>query len=248
MPQKRNKRGKRAKTRARNPLERVPRAGRSSAAHSAPLPYRTALKQTPLFREAVMQKGMLYYDCNLTRVVPLGGAAATNYFFTANGLYDPDITGTGHQPMGFDTMMTFYEQYTVVSSAITVAVYSDYDVRVALFINPDAVSVTEQRAIVENGLAKTVAINGAITETSRPHHQLSLNCDCRDYFGRRTQQELMDDTSLQGTATSNPTEQVYFAITAWFNGLNPGANKNIWFDICLSYDVIFWEPRKVALS
>lgn len=187
---------------------------------------------------------MLYYDYTLTRTIPSTGAAAGNYFFSANGVFDPDVTGVGHQPLGFDQMMLFFEQYTVISSSITVTFTSDYELRCALFLNPDATSVTEQRAIVENGLAKTVAFAAYTTQTGNFQHQLSLSCDVKNYFGRKTNRELLDDTNLVGTAAANPTEQVYYAVTGWFNTINPGANKNLYFDVALSYDVIFWEPKK----
>lgn len=35
------------------------------------------------------------------------------YQFAGNSLFDPDITGTGHQPYGFDQWSAFYNKYTV---------------------------------------------------------------------------------------------------------------------------------------
>lgn len=39
----------------------------------------------------------------------------------ANGIYDPDITGIGHQPMYRDVYASVYDQYTVIGSKITVS-------------------------------------------------------------------------------------------------------------------------------
>lgn len=39
-----------------------------------------------------------------------------------NGLYDPDITGTGHQPLGFDQWMAFYENFICFASKIKMTV------------------------------------------------------------------------------------------------------------------------------
>jgi hypothetical protein len=53
---------------------------------------------------------------------PSAGAPAS-YLFHANGLYDPDHTGAGHQPHGFDQIMALYKNYQVLSSAIEVTLF-----------------------------------------------------------------------------------------------------------------------------
>lgn len=42
------------------------------------------------------------------------------YVFRANGMYDPDFTGTGHQPLFNDEMAARYAFYAVLSSTIVV--------------------------------------------------------------------------------------------------------------------------------
>lgn len=39
------------------------------------------------------------------------------YTFNANGLFDPDQTGAGHQPLGFDQLAAQYAKYRVLSVA-----------------------------------------------------------------------------------------------------------------------------------
>lgn len=45
-----------------------------------------------------------------------------NYVFSCNGMYDPDITGTGGQPLYFDQMTAIYNHYTVIGSKVTIKV------------------------------------------------------------------------------------------------------------------------------
>lgn len=40
------------------------------------------------------------------------------HWFRANSLYDPDVTGAGHQPLGFDQWSTFYNHYIVIGAKI----------------------------------------------------------------------------------------------------------------------------------
>lgn len=44
--------------------------------------------------------------------------------FNLNSLYDPDRTGTGHQPLGYDEWKEFYNQYRVFKVAYEVVVYA----------------------------------------------------------------------------------------------------------------------------
>lgn len=39
---------------------------------------------------------------------------AAYYFFACNDIYDPNITGTGHQPLGHDQWNQFYDRFRVV--------------------------------------------------------------------------------------------------------------------------------------
>ena len=49
----------------------------------------------------------------------VGGTCAV-HIFRANSMYDPDYTGTGHQPLGFDEMSTIYNKHKVTRAKITV--------------------------------------------------------------------------------------------------------------------------------
>ena len=46
--------------------------------------------------------------------------ALFGYVYNLNGLYDPNHTGTGHQPLYFDQLMTIYNHYIVIGAKITV--------------------------------------------------------------------------------------------------------------------------------
>lgn len=49
---------------------------------------------------------------------------ATSQVFRANGIFDPDYTATGHQPMWRDVYAGVYDFYTVLGSKITVTFHS----------------------------------------------------------------------------------------------------------------------------
>lgn len=56
--------------------------------------------------------------CQYHQLDPAATAFASNTFYV-NSLYDPDYTGTGHQPMGFDQLSPLYNRYVVTGAKIT---------------------------------------------------------------------------------------------------------------------------------
>jgi len=57
-------------------------------------------------------KTTLLYVENGVGLNPAIGAAA-GYVFNLNSLHDPNTSGVGHQPTGFDQLIAIYEQFVV---------------------------------------------------------------------------------------------------------------------------------------
>lgn len=205
----------------------------------------TLLKTVPLFPIAKEVKGMIYYDYAKTLSGGVG-SVPTNYY-VANGLYDPDATGTGHQPMGFDQMMALYEQATVVRSHIKVTFASAGEhARVGIYLNPDTTNPGVTR-LVENGLITMGSLTGASTNNGQyAFCTLELACDVPIYFGR-TRGEILADPQMYNTIASNPGETVNFGVCAWA-GFDAAADVSIAYDVIVTYDAVFWEPKKLASS
>jgi len=237
-------------TKSRKNLRR--RKGVKINANSATHPTRSTAQSdlafsTPLF-PARFRKVLRYCDVGYTFASGAAGIGG-NYFFSANGLFDPDITGAGHQPMGWDQMMLMYEQATCVSSKITVnaingsaaGVYGGF----GLYLSPDAVSITSVARLMENGYLKYRTMTPINTQGSR--QVLSLDCDVSAYFGlNKNKRSLVGDVELYSTSAANPIEQVYFVVLAF----DPTAANvvTLYFDVNIEYEVIFWEPRKLTQS
>jgi hypothetical protein len=210
-----------------------------------PLVRKTLQETIPVFPISKFISGQLYYDYQLN----LSGTSGvlSRYVISANGAFDPNITGTGHQPMGFDQMMLFYEQATVVASSIRVLFSSSAstDCRVAISLTPDTTTPVLPD-IVENGLIVMDRVVGSGgTGNAHTSVELELHCDVAKYFGR-SHRELITSPEFYSTAAANPTEQVYFQICCW----NPSSatTYNTFFDVVVSYDIFYYEPRKTGPS
>lgn len=63
-----------------------------------------------------------YCDTNFTRTINAAGSYTAYYVFRGNSPYDPDYTGVGAQPYGFDQLCTaqMYSNYNCPASSIRV--------------------------------------------------------------------------------------------------------------------------------
>uniref|UniRef100_UPI00404866D8 hypothetical protein n=1 Tax=Polynucleobacter sp. TaxID=2029855 RepID=UPI00404866D8 len=97
-------------------------SGKRLRLYRAPTTYRRAFGGGP----NALNKGPLPQTLSATFVyaddisLNAGAGVADSWVFSANGLTDPNITGTGAQPRGFDEMMALYRTYLVTHAKITV--------------------------------------------------------------------------------------------------------------------------------
>lgn len=136
---------------------------------------------------------------------PSSGLLAGNVL-TANGLFDPDITGSGHQPRGFDQLMPLYDHYAVKKATV-----------VAKFSN-DASNDPVMCFVIVRDKSTPIASG---TDAGEHRHvkygwctrdnplTISYTVDIAQFLGRKN---VMCEDDLHGTASTNPTEQVYFQL------------------------------------
>jgi hypothetical protein len=198
------------------------------------------IRNIPLFAYRT-RRTLQYYA---TSSFLTGTATSNAYVFSCNGLFDPDVTGTGGQPMGFDQMMNFYNHYTVVRSRITALVMNTSAAlfpSVGIAINGSSTPVASIEQLVENGdiVISQLTLTGQIGSQAK----LTRSIDCARFQGI---DDIMDDANMRGDSASNPTEQMYFQISAW----NPYTATQITvnFQVVIEYDAVFHEPRKGPLS
>lgn len=184
---------------------------------------------------------MRYFD---TVAISTGVSVAGTYVFSANGLYDPDVTGTGHQPMGFDQMMLSYEHYIGIRSRMTIQVRntsSAQSAHIGIIQNSFATPNTDIQRNIENGHLVMQQLNATPYEGSM--RTLTSIMDVAK-FG--TVKDILDDPEYQGNLSANPAEQSYFHISFW-NTDNASVGTCI-VNVTIEYEAIFREPRSLSVS
>lgn len=152
----------------------------------------------------------LKYSDTFTLAPGIGSNAVQ--VFSCNGIFDPDITGVGHQPRGFDEWMAMYDHYVVTGAHIRVRVTTaagsgDQVFGIAL---KDSASVhfTPLTDYTETSYTKNLFLQGATNSSSKT---LSYSANVGRFLGRKSP---MSDPELKGTVLANPVEQMYFHVYA----------------------------------
>lgn len=210
--------------------------------------FQTQVYATPLWPASKLIHNMLYYSWGNSLTSVAGTTASRLY--TCNGLYDPDISGTGHQVMGFDQIMTAYEHYAVIRSKISVSFTnrSAYPVRVGIYLSSDVFQLSAPEDIMENGLCKSIILDATSTGGGNGERvrTLSLDCDMKKMLGYQRYGQLQQDNT-RGSVAANPAEQSYFHVFA-FSSHGGSTAMAVDLDLMISYDAIFFEPRKLNPS
>lgn len=172
------------------------------------------------------------------------GAITSTQVFRANDMFDPDFTSTGHQPMGFDQLMQWYNHFTVVWAKITIVAKNTTASAptVCLRIDADSTPLTVIDRIVE--------IGGCVTETLEAkggygaNKTLSMVANIPKLQGVN-ESAVTANPSLQGSASASPAECSYFHITMWDTAAVTGSMA---CDVILDQIAIFVEPRNMVES
>lgn len=173
-----------------------------------------------------------------------GAGTGVGYVFSANGCYDPNITGAGHQPAAFDQLMALYGEFIVLASTIKVrfrSTDSTIVTSVGIFIERYTSVTADFREYVENGngvhtVSDTLATGDSIKT-------LTFSCD----LSKETGINVLEDDTFAGTASANPSEQRYYHCVAFpFNGAsNPAALE---CSAEITYDVVFRDKLLTSVS
>jgi len=113
-------------------------------------------KKTPIYRPVFggftsrLTTHLKYVQSNSLNATASGLAVQV---FRVNNPYDPDYTGTGHQPMWYDTYTAIYDGVRVTKATITMTMTSNHIVNAAApnQVDGDTTSVSQYYAAEERG-------------------------------------------------------------------------------------------------
>lgn len=188
------------------------------------------------------RKAYLRY-CEQVNMTSTSGGLQT-WVFSANGVYDPNISGSGHQPMGYDTWATLFNHYVVRGSKINVQVTSNGTVPnpayFGLYLTDDSSApYTSYSEFIEakRGMYKL------LPQDSNRAIYLSNKFSAKRFFNVTDIKDNLD--RLGSDVTANPSEQAYFML--WVQTTN-ATTQAVNAVVTIDYIVEYSEPKDLSQS
>ena len=164
-----------------------------------------------------------------------------SYRLNLNSLYDPDDTGAGHQPMGFDQYAAIYQDYEVRASSIYVKPLPiDANVcRYCVYPSNQSTAVTH----VEKAIEQPYSRKGYITTNQTATNSRGI----KNYMTvKKLEGRNIDSLNYIANTGSNPA-----LLKHWFiivDSVNLESIADISFEVTLIYYARFLRKRTLAQS
>lgn len=151
---------------------------------------------------------MRYVD--LVSINPGAGGVAGNYVFRCNDGYDPNLTGAGHQPMGWDQWSNFYDHCTVIGSKIR-ATFSPGTVSqliASIHVDDNTTVESVPTTLLESTgtVWKWIGNSGA---GGNRDNTLTKKFSTKKFFNVT---DVKDSNDLKGTFFASPADDAYYHI------------------------------------
>lgn len=167
--------------------------------------------------------------------------------FNLNSLFDPDVTGTGHQPMGFDQWKTFYNYYKVLGTRIRAKFYwaaaasvgQAHQVGVVFLPVDTATLYVDPIILTEMTYGRNYKL---LKSNTRESATITTNWSGKKYFGRD-----FSDGTHETAVTVNPLHYARAQVYAYATDASI-STSTVECEVYLEYIVQFMHPAPAVTS
>lgn len=182
-------------------------------------------------------------------------ASIPEYRFRANSIFDPNYTGTGHQPMGRDQWAELYQRYIVVGSKATVsyvpvAATNQVPAYFGMKVMTDPATIASTYTTVDEVLedkktGRYVVLGGNLLPPSMNPRNASVT---RRFSAKKTfaLTNPLDDPDIGASMSANPVRVAYYTVWQASIAGNDPPEQN--YKICIDYVVLVREPYPLVGS
>ncbi len=158
----------------------------------------------------------LKYCSSKSYTTGTSGIVGSTNTFRLNGLHDPDTTGVGHQPYGYDQITPFYGVYTVVRAwaDITVSGVDDSSTYLAYMVQPSLSSTTLASSTLEQ-VSEYDEMNFVMlgaTTSGVPNQQIRIPMIDLPKLEGLSHSAYLGNANFRGTVGANPAQGAQLVI------------------------------------
>lgn len=192
----------------------------------------------------VSRRANMRYVTNITLQSNIG--AMDTHIYRANSPFDPDLTGVGHQPMGYNSWSSHFNHYVVLGARMLVSAVaqgSNTTTMCGLYLSDDSTAYTDWDAFAEarKGTYKTIP---KLVDGLKPTTLVS-KFSARKFYNVA---DIRDNVNRIGAATStNPSDVAEWHL--WVQSQDKSTTgSGINLTVTIDYIVEFSEPKDIAQS
>lgn len=154
---------------------------------------------------------LTYSDYNYVLTSTTGSYA--EFLFKGNSAFDPDQTGAGHQPLGYDQWKAFYNRYRVwystikVDTAVPGSANASSQMLVCLYPTSNVGGSSTMAQALEQPYSKYIQTTNGINGMP---HTLFHRANTAKFLGYK---DIDDSDDLQAQITADPNHLWYWSIS-----------------------------------
>lgn len=169
------------------------------------------------------------------RVNP-GVLTGTDTVFSLNGVFDPEVSGTGHQPREYDVWAALYGKYRVMRVLVRgeVRQRASHGIEVSLIPTNSATAMTSTQ--IPQELPR--AVHCGTTGSNQPVVHFRQVFKPNEILGM-TMRQYLDNEDTAAAVGSNPGEQPYLHL--WAQQLDSATVLDCEYYLELEYDVEWYD-------
>lgn len=185
----------------------------------------------------------LRYNTKVT-LDPDATALGGEHLFRANCIYDPDYTGAGHQPRGFDQWMGLYHRFHVIGSRIRARCVSIGTETVPFYLGiSKSRGGSSNLGIAEENIER-IGTSTMVLPGGNNIGRVKSSFSTKRFYKIKN---MMDNDQLSGTASSSPTWVSYYHL--YIQPVDTAKNLNAQIvDVTLDFVAVLSEPSDIAAS
>ena len=191
-----------------------------------------------------MRVRLKYVD---TFALDAAAGSLASYQFDMRNMYDPNVTGTGHQPSNFDRWTTIYNAWTVLSTKVSLANVFNSTSAVqpgtwGFLVSKSGSQVSgfsSLETLLEEPYCKYALVGSGLGQTTPFPGYLTARLPSAPWLGVSNQ--LLRSNEYAGSGAAGPVDTFHLeAFLGAINGNDPGSCP---FRIELEFDCVFFMPK-----